>query len=252
MPPSRPARHSLASVVAVSVACLACAPVFAQSHTPATTHPVGPGSLNGKWNTFGYKGSARNSARDRVHRTVDGKWPPLLPAAAELLEQRLKAADEGRPFPTTLHECLPGGVPEMIFGSPYLMQIIESPEQVTILHEMFTLFRVIYIDGTHPAEPDPTYMGHSVGRWEGDTLIVDTVGLTARTSIDEVGMPHSEDLRVTERYRRVDDDTLEIIVTLDDPGTFSEPWDAKVIYKAAPPDAEFIEYVCENNRSGEH
>lgn len=245
-------RHRLAGVAAMSVALLAHAPVFAQSSATEATHPVGPGSLNGKWNTLGYKGSARNSARERVHRTVDDKWPPLLPEAAELLEQRLRAADEGRPFPTTLHECLPGGVPEMIFGSPYLMQIIESPGQVTILHEMFTLFRVIYMDASHPAEPDPTYMGHSVGRWQGDTLIVDTVGLTDRTSIDEVGMPHSEDLRVTERYRRVDDETLEIIVTLDDPATFSQPWNVQVIYKAAPEDTQFIEYVCENNRSGEH
>ncbi len=252
MSPSRPVRYLLVSAIATAIACLTYAPVFAQSPAPTSTHPVGPGSLNGKWNTLGYKGSAQNRARDRVHRTIDGKWPPLLPAAAELLEQRLKAADEGKPFPTTLHECLPGGVPEMIFGSPYLMQFIESPGQVTILHEMFTLFRVIYMDRQHPAEPDPTYMGHSIGRWQGDTLIVDTVGLTDRTSIDEAGMPHSEALHVIERYRRVDNNTLEIIVTLDDPRTFSQPWDVKVTYKAAAPDTQYIEYVCENNRSAEH
>jgi hypothetical protein len=248
----KPVRQLLASVIVMAVTCLGYAPVFAQASTATAAHPTGPGSLNGKWNTVGYKGSARNSARDRVHRTVDGKWPPLLPAAAQLLEQRLKMADEGKPFPTTLHACLPGGVPEMIFGSPYLMQFIESPGQITILHEMFNLFRVIYMDASHPADPEPTYLGHSVGRWQGDTLIVDTVGLTDRTSIDEVGTPHSDALHVIERYRRVDNNTLEIIVTLDDPKTFSQPWDVKVTYRAAPADTQYIEYICENNRSGEH
>jgi hypothetical protein len=92
-------------------------------------------------------------------------------------------------------------------------------------------------------------MGDSIGYWEGDTLIVDTIGLSDRTSIDEVGMPHSESLHVIERYRRVDASTLEIRMTLDDPLTFSKPWEARVIYKAAAPNNPLIEYICENNRS---
>lgn len=251
---SKPMRNLLASVIA-AMTCVAYAPVFAQQATaPKDAHPTGPGSLNGKWNTVGYKGSARTPPRERIRMTTDGKWPPLLPAAKELLEQRIKAAENGEPFPTTLHACLPGGVPEMIFGSPYLMQFIESPGQVTILHEMFNLFRVIYMDTPHPDAADvvPTYMGHSVGRWQGDTLVVDTVGLTDRTSIDEVGMPHSDALHVVERYRRVDNNTLEIMVTLDDPKTFSQPWETKVTYRAAPANTQYIEYICENNRSAEH
>lgn len=238
-------RHLLASVVVATVACLSCAPVFAQS---AAT-PTGPGSLNGLWTAPGYKGSMRTPPRDRVFRTVDGKWAPLLPAASEVLEKRIAMSEKGEPWTNTLMQCLPGGVPEMIFGSPYPVQIIETPGQVTMLYEMYNHFRVIYMNGKHPEDPDPTFMGNSIGHWEGDTLVVDTIGLTDRTTIDEVGMPHSEDLHVIEKYRRTDKDTIEIIVTIDDPKTFSKPWDAKVIYKAGKPGYKMMEFICENNRS---
>lgn len=242
--------RSLLSTFALAIA-LCCSSAQAQTAAPKAAHPTGPGSLNGLWTTLGYKGSQRYSPRERVARTVDGKWPPLLPAPAELLEQRIKMSERGEPFVNTIMECLPGGVPEMVLGSPYPTQFIEMPGQITILYEMYNHFRIIYMNGKHPEDPDPTYMGHSIGRWEGDTLVVDTIGLTDRTTIDEVGMPHSEDLRVTERYRRVDNNTLEIIVTINDPKTFSQPWDTKAIYKAAAPGAKMIEFICENNRSNE-
>jgi hypothetical protein len=221
---------------------------YAQNVTNAIK-PTGAGSLNGIWTAPGYKGSARTPPRDRVFRTSDGKWAPLLPAASELLEKRIKQSEQGEPFSNTIMQCLPGGVPEMVFGAPYPVQIIESPGQITMLYEMYNHFRVIYLDGKHPADPDPTFMGHSIGRWEGGTLVVDTVGLTDRTTIDEVGMPHSEELHVVERYRRVDTNTLEILITLDDPRTFSKPWDARVVYKAAAPGNHLIEFICENNKS---
>ena len=248
---ARAARGSHASGIAISslIACLGCAPAFAQSPAENAARPVGPGSLAGIWTTFGYKGSARNTPRERAVKTVDGDLPPLLPKAAALFEQRMSMATKGQPFINTLAECLPGGVPEMVFGSPYPAQILETPGQVTILYEMYNHFRVIHLNGKHPADPDPGYMGHSVGHWEGDTLVVDTIGLNDRTSLDEVGMPHSEALHVIERYRRTDAGTLEILVTIDDPGTFSRSWDTKVIYKIARSGMGLIEFICENNRS---
>ncbi len=243
-------RLLLSSGITATLICLSCTPSFAQSSAAAAAKPSGPGSLNGMWTTVGYKGSQRNSPRERVVKTIDGKWPPLQPWAADLLEERIKMTTEkGVPFTNTLMQCLPGGVPEMTFGSPYPTQIIESPGQVTILYEMYNHYRVIYMNEKHPADPEPTYMGHSIGHWEGDTLVVDTVGLTDRTTIDEIGMPHSENLHVIERYRRVDKDTLEIIVTLDDPKTFTQPWDTRVINKAGGPGMKFIEFICENNRN---
>jgi hypothetical protein len=209
----------------------------------------GPGSLAGVWTVSGYKGSMFFTARERVARTREGAWPPLNPGAAATLEKRIADSDRGDPFPTTLAECLPGGVPEMVFGSPYPLQILETPGQVTILYEMFNHFRIIPIGGKHQPDPDPTYLGDAVGRWEGDSLVVDTIGLSDRTSLDEVGIPHSDALRITERYRRVDAGTIEVIITIDDPKVFTRKWDAKVTYKTARPGTRLIEYICENSRS---
>jgi hypothetical protein len=244
-------RLLVGSAVAALVVGLHGTSALAQSPAAAAAaaQPAGPGSLNGIWSAPGYKGSMRTPPRDRVYRTIDGKWPPLLPAAAELLERRIAMSEKGEPFANTIMQCLPGGVPEMTFGAPYPAQILETPGQVTILYEMYNHFRVIHLNAKHSADPDPGFMGHSVGHWEGDTLVVDTIGLTDRTTIDEVGIPHSEDLHVIERYRRTDASTLEILITLDDPKTFSKAWDAKVIYKSARPGTNLIEFICENNRN---
>jgi hypothetical protein len=210
----------------------------------------GPGSLTGIWIISGYKGSGGGTPeRARVQHTIDGKLPPLLPWATELLEKRILLSQQGVPFANTLTRCLPGGVPLMMFGAPYPIQILETPGQVTMLFEEQNHFRLIYLIGGHPDDPDPSFMGHSVGHWEGNALVVDTVGLTDRTTIDQIGIPHSDELHVVERYRRTDQNTLEIVVTLDDPRTFTKPWDAKVIYKSAPSGTRVNEYICENNRN---
>lgn len=207
----------------------------------------GPGSLSGLWVTVGYKGSRNNSPRERVLKTIDGKWPPLKPEANALLEERIKMTEAGSPFANTMSQCLPPGVPQLSVGTAYPMQILETPGQVTMLIEMFNHFRVIYLDSTHPDYLDPSYMGHSIGHWEDDTLVVDTVGLTDRTTIDEVGMPHSEQLHVIERYRRVDGDKLEVIITIDDPESFTQSWDARGEFAAAPPDLSLLEFICEQS-----
>ncbi len=209
----------------------------------------GPGSLAGIWVTASYK-SSRVSARTRVAVTAEGKPAPLLPAAAALLEKRLADSDRGYPFPNTMASCLPGGMPLMVIaGAPYPIQILETPGQVTLLFEEQNHFRIIHLDGRHPEDPDPGFMGHSIGHWEGDTLVVDTVGLNERTTIDQVGMPHSEDLHLLERWRRLDGGTLEVRVTLTDPKTFSSPWQTRSVYKSVPPGTAVAEYICENNRN---
>jgi hypothetical protein len=199
--------------------------------------------------TTAYK-TSRASARSRVAATAEGKAPPLLPAAAALLEKRLADADRGYPFANTLASCLPGGMPLMVIaGAPYPIQVLETPGQVTMIFEEQNHFRVILLDGKHPEDPDPGFMGHSIGHWEGDTLVVDTVGLNDRTTIDQVGMPHSEDLHLLERWRRLDGSTLEVRVTLTDSKTFSSPWQTRSVYRSVPPGTGVGEYVCENNRN---
>ena len=247
----------LAAICTSSIAASAASPAPSTEsgkRTPgapaaAQAVPRGPGSITGIWLVNGYK-SSRVGARSRVLLTADGKPAPLRPEAAALLEKRLADADRGYPFPITLASCLPGGMPMMmVAGAPYPIQILETAGQVTLLFEEQNHFRVIHLDGRHPEDPDPSFMGHSIGHWEGNTLVVDTVGLTDRTTIDQVGMPHSDQLHVVERYRRVDDSTLEVLVTLTDAKTFTAPWQTRAVFKSVPPGTGIAEYVCENNRN---
>jgi hypothetical protein len=245
--------------IAAVAASLCFAPLFAQ--TPSTAAlPSGPGSLAGIWQSGGVwqtsitnnigrepLGSLRTPERDRVLKTIDGKWPPLQPWAAELLEKRIGLSQLGDPYLTNTSMCLPG-VPVMMLGGPYPIQILETPGLVTILLEEQNHFRLVHMNGKHPEDPDPTFLGHSVGHWEGGALVVDTIGLTERTSIDRVGIPHSADLRLIERFRRTGKDTMELVISFDDPKTFTAMWQAKVNYRSAAPGVEMTEYICENNR----
>jgi hypothetical protein len=225
------------------------------AHTASATQaaakvPHGPGSLSGLWQNADYKGTGRFPPRERTIRTLDGSPPPLLPAAAAVLEKRITDADKGILFGNSLTNCLPGGVPMMLFGAgDYPIQILETPGQVTLLMDEQNHFRVVHLGGKHPADPDPSFLGHSIGHWEGDTLVVDTVGLNDRTTLDMVGTPHTEALHVIERFRRSAADRLEIRVTVDDPGAFSKSWETKATWKASPPGTELNEYICENNRN---
>ncbi len=137
----------------------------------------------------------------------------------------------------------------MMFYPGLPIQILETPGQVTMLNEQLTNYRAIYLDAKHETDPDPTFFGDSIGHWEGDTLVVDTIGLTTRTTLDQPGMPHSEDLHVIERYRRTGDKTLELKVTIDDPKVFTVPWTTVTHFEMTPSDRRIEEYICENNRN---
>jgi hypothetical protein len=114
-------------------------------------------------------------------------------------------------------------------------------------------FRQIFMDGRkHPDDPSPTWFGHSVGHWEGNTLVVDTVGLNDRFWLDSAGTPHTEQLHLVERYTRTDYNTLQRVVTIDDPGTFTKPFEITYTAKLGEPNSEIIEYFCiENNQWGD-
>jgi hypothetical protein len=241
----------LAAISALTAAmlCLAIVSACTQKSTTTVADAKGPGSLNGIWLNNDYKGSSSHSERERVLRTVDGKLPPMLPWAAELLEKRIKDSEAGLPFASTLALCLPGGIPLMLFGDDVPVQIIETPEQVTMMFMEGNRFRAIPMNASHPDYIDPSYMGDAVGKWQGDTLVVDNVGLSERTTLDQIGTPHTEKLHVIERYRRTSEDSMEIRVTIEDPGAFTQPWEAKVNYRLAPAGTRVTEDICENNRN---
>ena len=147
--------------------------------------------------------------------------------------------------------CLPPGGPRLM-ATPYPMEIIQLPEQkriVMIFEGATHIWREIYMDGRpHPQGDDlnPTYLGHSVGRWEGDTLVVDVVGFNEATWIDYFGHPHTDMLHVVEKFSRPDKSTLHYEATLDDPGAYTKPftvrWDIRW-----NPTGELTEYICQEN-----
>src|SRR5579872_2604343 len=150
--------------------------------------------------------------------------------------------------------CLPPGVPRYT-GTPYPFQIIQLPDRVVILYEGGShMYRTVFMDGRkHSKDPNPTWMGESIGSWEGsDTLVVDTTGFNGRTWLDYVGHPATETLHVVEKFRRPDYLTLAYEATIDDAKAYSKPWTTsfKVSFK---PGWDLLEYVCmENNKDLRH
>lgn len=160
----------------------------------------------------------------------------LTPAAQTLLRERKENYFRERPS----FQCRPSG-PEVIAG---WKRIIQTPTLITILYEDLA-YRQIFLDGrTLEADPERTWMGYSVGRWEGDTLIVDSFGFNDRTWLDARGMPHTEALRTTERYRRGTVGRMQVELTATDPGTFIAPQTVSYPLEFRP-DTEMIEAVCE-------
>jgi len=171
--------------------------------------------------------------------------PKLTPPYAQRFAEWSRKFESGTQEPDTVTRCLAFGIAR--FGT-MPMEIIQTPGQVTmnlgVLHDI----RRIYMDGIgHTVGADPSFNGDSVGRWEGDTLVVETNNLRAAT-IDRDGVPYSDKLTVVERIRRVGPTRLEIETTLTDPEAFLEPYTIKRAYTPMPPGSRFEEYLCENNR----
>jgi hypothetical protein len=148
--------------------------------------------------------------------------------------------------PGQFSDCKPTGVPGAYFV-PYEWEIVQGRNRVVIVYEYPHLFRVIPTDGTpHPADPDPTWMGDSVGRWEGDTLVVDTIGFNDKTELPG-GYKHTEALHVVERFHRTDFNNLDYEATVEDPNVFEKPWTISRGFPLRPELAKVDEFVCENN-----
>lgn len=160
----------------------------------------------------------------------------------------------------------PAGFPRNVLFEHRVMQIVQMPNQVLMLHMFEKRWRVIWTDGrAFPKDPDPRYYGYSVGRWENDTtLVVDTVGMDERTWLDNAGWPHSADMRVEERYHRVDNNTLDITVTINDPTVYTKPWGGlwqtapgappsdKLRFTSLPPDTDMLEYIQSASEAAEY
>jgi len=179
--------------------------------------------------------------------------PPFTPEYAEKYRLTTQAAREGHPVADPTSRCLPPGMPRIMTMS-YPMEILMTPGQVTIIAEWSSQVRRVFTDGRgHPSadDLDPTYNGHSIGRWEGRgpgaTLVIDTVGIRGDTGFDSSGIEHSDQIHVTERMRQTAPDRLEDEITVIDPKAFVHPWTVTKTYKRGAPSLQIMEYICEEN-----
>jgi len=201
---------------------------------PAPKKPNGQPDLSGIWQVPGLN-YLINIARDL-------KEVPFQPWAEAEYKRRVETL--GKDDPNNF--CLPSIIPEKIaVTSPW--KIVEIPGEVIILYESRTIFRQIFTDGRElPKEPNPSWQGYSVGKWDGDTFVVETNGTNGKGWLDTNGHPVTDKLHVTERYHRKDFGHMDVQITIDDPGAYTKPW---TITEGAvlQPDTELLEYICEEN-----
>jgi hypothetical protein len=173
--------------------------------------------------------------------------PEPLPWAAELIKERQENNNKDSPH----NHCLPGPPPTSGSASPFIAKVVQTPSLIVILIEDNPGFRQVFLDGRgHPADWNPSWTGHSTGKWDKDTMVVDTVGFNNKNWLGGVGggtIPTTEMLHMTERYRRVDFGHMDLKVTFDDPGALTKPYHENLTLDLAPQE-ELLEYVCENNK----
>ena len=220
------------------------APVKAGRKKAAVKAGPTPRTADGKVDFSGIWTPDRNFIYDIGDALAKGEELPLQPWALKMAKERLSKDD-----PEAL--CLPTGVPRQ---APYPWRIVQAPTHMFFLFEgNIHSYRQIYMDGRkHPEDPNPNWYGDSIARWEGDTLVIDSIGFNDKFWFDFAGHPHTEKLHVIERFRRPDSEHIEYDVTVDDPGAYTKPFvmHGKSTYSRGE---ELMEFICnENNKDVEH
>lgn len=190
------------------------------------------GDLRGIWKPQRYVASIR---------TVDGKLPPMLPAAAALYKSRVDARKAGKPTEDPLELCQPAGTPRAMYQMRPFM-LAQTPHKVTLIHEWQHLMRHVHLD-EEPTFEEPTWQGTSAGRWENGTLVIQTAGFNGKTWLDESGLPHSDQLKVTERLTRTGKTTMTDEITIEDPVNYSAPWKTRITFEQVK-DGDLGWHVC--------
>jgi hypothetical protein len=205
---------------------------------PAPKTPDGKPDLSGIW----------RGPEDKFFRDLaNGAEVPMLPWAAELYKQRRENLEKGHPS----ERCLGHGVTDYDAAATP-RRIIQTPGIIAILFESYNHYRQIFLDGRPLPKPtQPAYLGYSVGKWEGDTLVVETNGLNDKGWLDMHGHPQTEATHINERFRRRDFGHIDLQLTIDDPTAYSKPWSSNIGLTYLP-DEELIEDVCENEKDYQH
>ena len=207
-------------------------------NAPAPRSANGKPDLAGVWQVSVGAGYVVNIVADLSSNEI-------LPWADELYRRRMSALGTDDPWTV---ECLPLG-PRSITGGTggaFFVRVVQASNMILMIYEDLA-YRQIYVDGrTLPKNPNPSFMGYSVGRWEGDVLVVESVGFNDRTWLDFGGHPHTEALHITERYRRTTVGRMDVQVTFEDPGAYRRAWTVPVAVTLRP-DSDLLEYVCNEN-----
>jgi hypothetical protein len=175
-----------------------------------------------------------------------GETVPFQPWAEALYKHREETNGVGLPS----EHCLPHGLGSMAVPIPFKM--IQTPQQLTVLFEEFNYYRQIFTDGRSlPPVLNPSWFGYSVGKWEKDTLVVETIGYNDKTWIDMSGYPHTEDMRTIERFMRRDFGHMDVEITIDDPKAYTKPWTPTLHFDLRA-DFEMMEEVCDNEKDAVH
>jgi hypothetical protein len=169
----------------------------------------------------------------------------LQPWAMQIMARREEALKIGKPLPTNTAMCRPDGMPTVI-EIPYTFEFVRAPTRTYILYEADYQSRRIRMNSTHPAGLKPGWYGDSIGYWEGETLVIDTIGLNALGQINWDGIPHTEALHIVERYTVTAPRSLELKMTLTDPGTLTGPWTITKHFRKLN-ENRLLEYVCAQN-----
>jgi hypothetical protein len=206
--------------------------------------PAPPRDLSGVWN-----------ARNPRGLNLPDSWGKVPPALTPWGEEQFKMSKASNGGPYTLDQtndpvitkCQPPGVPR-IYIHPFPMQITQTPKEIIMLFEYDHTVRQIFLDGRkHPDDVTPTYMGNSLGTWQGnDTLVVDTVGFNDSTWLDRIGHRHSDQLHIVETFKRMDQDNLHVDITMEDPKALAKPWQGQMFFNLHP-EWDIMEQVCTDN-----
>jgi hypothetical protein len=201
---------------------------------PAPRLADGKPDLTGPW--------APNAIAENVNLVGIGVKVPFKPEAEALYKARL--AKVGTEDPEA--RCLPPGVPRLT-TTPYPFRFVQTPQYIAIIYEGGSqTFRQIFMDGRkHSQFAEELWNGESIGHWDGDTLVVETIGFNDKTWIDAAGVPHTTEMKVTERIRRLDAENMEIVSIIDDPRMYSKPWGFTTYPKKL--NGELLEYICNEN-----
>ncbi len=216
------------------------AAAFALSAASAPAMAADPPNWTGIWTRVG---SLNFDPTIPMSKTDE---PPYTAAYAARWQTIKDAEAQGQPINDRSAQCAPPGLVRMM-NMVYPMEILQTSGQVTIIPEWLGQVRRIFTDGRkHPADPDPNYNGHSIGHWEGQTLVVDTVGLRGGEIINDHGAPLGDNLHVTERFWLEDPSTMKLEITLEDPAVFTRPYKTVKTFKKRT-DVQMMEYACEEN-----